>query len=74
MMPCVVFVREPVSAVLGLPPHKTLFAWPSRKRLPIGHLNNQFFASAYLNVLDLFVKHHLKCRHYLRFIDDFVLL
>ncbi|MEQ1591174.1 MAG: hypothetical protein ABL892_02180 [Thiobacillaceae bacterium] len=41
---------------------------------PIGNLNSQFFANVYLNGLDQFVKHELKCRHYLRYCDDFVLL
>lgn len=33
-----------------------------------------FFANVYLNDLDQFVKHELKCRYYLRYCDDFVLL
>jgi hypothetical protein len=57
-----------------MPPHKTLFHAPKDKGLPIGNLNSQFFANVYLNVLDQFVKHELKCRHYLRYCDDFVLL
>ena len=57
-----------------LPPHKTLFRAPSGKGLPIGNLNSQFFANVYLNALDQFVKHELKCRWYLRYCDDFVLL
>ena len=32
------------------------------------------FANLYLNELDQFVKHTLKCRHYVRYVDDFVLL
>lgn len=57
-----------------LPPHKTLFRAPPGKGLPIDNLNSQFFANAYLNALDQFVKHELKCRWYLRYCDDFVLL
>lgn len=57
-----------------LPPHKTLFRAPPGKGLPIGNLNSQFFANVYLNALDQFVKHALKCRWYLRYCDDFVLL
>jgi RNA-directed DNA polymerase len=48
-----------------LPPHKTLFACPPGKGLPIGNLNSQFFANVYLNGLDQFIKHTLKCRWYL---------
>lgn len=57
-----------------IPPHKTLFGAGPDKGLPIGNLNSQFFANVYLNGLDQFVKHELKCRHYLRYCDDFVLL
>jgi hypothetical protein len=57
-----------------IPPHKTLFGCGQGKGLPIGNLNSQFFANVYLNGLDQFVKHELKCRHYLRYCDDFVLL
>jgi hypothetical protein len=42
--------------------------------LPIGNLTSQFFANVYLNELDQFVKHTLKVQHYLRYVDDFVLL
>ena len=42
--------------------------------MPIGNLNSQFFANVYLNALDQFVKHELKCRWYLRYCDDFVLV
>lgn len=48
-------------------------SWPG-KGLPIGSLNSQFFANVYLNALDQFVKHELKCRFYLRYCDDFVLV
>jgi RNA-directed DNA polymerase len=57
-----------------LPSHKTLFHAAPGKGLPIGNLNSQFFANVYLNALDQFVKHVLKCRWYLRYCDDFVLL
>jgi hypothetical protein len=57
-----------------IPPHKTLFGTAPGKGMPIGNLNSQFFANVYLNGLDQFVKHELRCRHYLRYCDDFVLL
>lgn len=57
-----------------VPPHKSLGAMGPHTGLPIGNLTSQFFANVYLNELDQFVKHTLKCRHYLRFVDDFVLL
>ena len=57
-----------------VPPHKRLSAAPPGKGLPIGNLTSQFFANVYLNALDQFVKHRLKCRYYLRYVDDFILL
>ncbi len=57
-----------------IPPHKTLFKVPSGKGLPIGNLSSQFFANVYLNELDQFVKHRLKCKYYIRYCDDFLLL
>ncbi len=41
--------------------------------LPIGNLTSQFFANLYLHELDFFVKHTLKCRYYIRYMDDFLL-
>ncbi len=55
-------------------PQKSLFFTGQKKGIPIGNLTSQFFANVYLNALDQFVKHHLKCRHYLRYCDDFILL
>ena len=47
----------------------------NRKRgIPIGNLTSQFFANVYLNSFDHFVKEALKCRHYIRYVDDFVVL
>ncbi len=57
-----------------MPKHKSLFHQPDGLGLPIGNLSSQFFANVYLNELDQYVKHHLKCRHYLRYVDDFVIL
>ncbi|MBU4480669.1 reverse transcriptase/maturase family protein [Patescibacteria group bacterium] len=57
-----------------IPPHKSLFCAPAGKGLPIGNLTSQFFANVYLNELDQFVKHTLKCRYYFRYMDDLLLL
>lgn len=45
---------------------------PARWGIPIGNLTSQFFANIYLNGLDHFIKEQLGCRHYLRYMDDFV--
>ena len=42
--------------------------------MPLGNLTSQFFANVYLNELDYFVKHELKAKYYIRYVDDFVLL
>jgi RNA-directed DNA polymerase len=57
-----------------IPAHKSLFNQPAHLGLPIGNLSSQFFANVYLNELDQFVKHRLGIRHYVRYVDDFVLL
>jgi len=44
------------------------------KGMPLGNLTSQFFANVYLNELDYFVKHGLKAKYYIRYVDDFVLL
>jgi hypothetical protein len=53
-----------------IPLHKSLFHTGGRTGLPIGNYTSQFFANVYLNELDQFVKHTLKCRYYLRYVDD----
>ena len=42
--------------------------------MPLGNLTSQFFANVYLNELDYFVKHVLKVKYYIRYVDDFVIL
>ena len=44
------------------------------KGMPLGNLTSQFFANVYLNELDYFVKHKLKAKYYIRYVDDFVIL
>ena len=57
-----------------IPPHKSLFNQPSHLGLPIGNLSSQFFANVCLNPLDQHVKHRIGARHYIRYVDDMVLL
>ena len=42
--------------------------------MPLGNLTSQFFANVYLNELDKFIKHKLKARYYIRYVDDFIVL
>jgi RNA-directed DNA polymerase len=67
------WVSQPLAAK-RVPAHKRLRNAPPGCGLPIGNLTSQFFANVYLNELDQFAKHQLKARHYLRYVDDFVLL
>jgi len=63
------------SALIALvPPHKRLINQPAHLGLPIGNLSSQFFANIYLDALDQYAKHQLRARHYIRYVDDFILL
>lgn len=42
--------------------------------MPIGNLTSQMFANVYLNELDQYAKHNLKIRHYIRYMDDILIL
>jgi len=46
----------------------------TEKGMPLGNLTSQFFANVYLNELDYFVKHNLKIKYYIRYVDDFIIL
>ena len=46
----------------------------SSRGMPLGNLTSQFFANVYLNELDYFVKHKLRAKCYIRYVDDFVIL
>lgn len=60
--------------LLDIPQNKSLFGKNNERGLPIGNLTSQFFANVYLNELDQFVKHELKAKYYIRYVDDFVIL
>ncbi len=57
-----------------VPEHKRLTCQPSNLGLAIGNLSSQFFANVYLNELDQFAKHEIKAKHYIRYVDDFLIL
>jgi RNA-directed DNA polymerase len=50
-----------------------LFAVNRPRGLPIGNLTSQFWANCYLNPFDHFVKKELRCKGYVRYVDDFLL-
>jgi len=41
--------------------------------IPLGNLTSQFFANLYLNEMDQHIKHTLKVRYYVRYMDDMLL-
>ncbi|TAN43691.1 MAG: RNA-dependent DNA polymerase [Nitrospirae bacterium] len=45
-----------------------------RRGIPIGNLTSQFFANIYLDELDHYAKEVLRCKHYIRYVDDITVL
>lgn len=68
------YCKSSKSLFKTIPDHKTLFKVPANQGLPIGNLTSQFFANIYLNELDQFVKHRIKAKYYMRYVDDFLIL
>jgi RNA-directed DNA polymerase len=68
------WVPAPAAPDYPIPPPKSLFGKDNERGLPIGNLTSQFWANVYLNELDQFVKRELRCRFYVRYVDDLVLL
>jgi RNA-directed DNA polymerase len=67
-------VPPPGAPQYPIPAQKSLFGKAGERGLPIGNLTSQFWANVYLNELDHFVKRTLGCRHYVRYVDDLILL
>jgi RNA-directed DNA polymerase len=42
--------------------------------IPIGNLTSQLFANVYLNEIDHFIKEELRIKHYVRYMDDMIIL
>lgn len=68
------YCKSPKSLFDAIPSYKSLFKTTPREGLPIGNLTSQFFANVYLNELDQFIKHQLKIKYYIRYVDDFIIL
>ncbi len=66
--------KSPKSLFNLIPDHKSLFKVKPTQGLPIGNLTSQFFANVYLDPLDQFIKHKLKVKYYLRYVDDLLFL
>ncbi len=54
-------------------PGDDLLAALRPRGLPIGNLTSQFWANCYLNPFDHFVKRELKCKGFVRYVDDLLL-
>ena len=63
-----------IVANFGIQREREITNWFGKKGMPLGNLTSQFFANVYLNELDYFVKHKLKTKYYIRYVDDFVIL
>lgn len=57
-----------------VPVHKQLMNCKKGYGLPIGNLTSQFFANIFLDALDQYVKHILKVKYYIRYMDDMLLM
>ena len=51
-----------------------LLSTEGMKGLPLGNYTSQMFANIYLNELDQYAKHILKCEFYYRYMDDIIVL
>ncbi len=69
-----VLIKSPKKLRALLPSYKSLFNADDLHGLPIGNLTSQFFSNIYLNEVDQFAKHVLKCKYYLRYVDDIIIL
>lgn len=63
----------------GLPPGKSPGEVPVEQRLfdvgmPIGNLLSQMFANIYLDALDQYCKRNLGIKHYVRYMDDIIII
>ena len=63
-----------INANFGMQGERVTSWTEDRKGMPLGNLTSQFFANVYLNELDYFVKHKLKVKYYIRYVDDFIIL
>ena len=67
-------IRSPLKEWNELPQDKSLFTAKNDCGLPIGNLTSHVFANFYLSEFDHFIKHKLKIKNYVRYVDDFVII
>ena len=66
-------IKEIIKSSWDYKIYKNLFDF-ALTGIPIGNLTSQLFANIYLNELDQWVKHNLRIRYYIRYMDDFLIL
>ena len=66
--------KSPESEWYPLPPNKSLFTAQDGCGLPIGNLTSQNFANFYLTPFDHYMKHTLGIKHYIRYVDDCIIV
>lgn len=54
--------------------NKIVYSDKADKGLPIGNYTSQTLANIYLNEVDQYAKHKLKCKYYFRYMDDTIIL
>lgn len=54
--------------------NKIIYSTDGEKGLPKGNYISQVFANIYLNEVDQYVKHTLKCKYYFRYMDDSIVI
>lgn len=47
-------------------------SYPGETNTPIGNYTSQWFGNLYMNELDMYVKHELRIKPYIRYCDDFL--
>lgn len=53
---------------------KIIDSYGNKKGLPIGNLTSQYFANYYLSLLDHYMKEQVRCKRYVRYMDDVIIL
>ena len=53
--------------------HKIIYSVPDGKNVPIGNYTSQWMGNLYMSEVDMFVKHTLRVKDYVRYCDDFLL-
>ncbi len=54
--------------------HEILYAQNRKKGIEIGNYTSQIFANIYLNEVDQYIKHQLKIKYYVRYLDDSIVI